>query len=508
MALVLFLVTFAVYVRTLAPSVTWMNEGADSGDLVTAIFTGGIPHPPGYPLYTTLATLWISIPLGGIAYRVNLLSAFAAAAAVVALYATLSAFLVAGQRWMSTVAAATALFFGFSPLFWSQATLAGVYALNALLVIVTLGGVIAWSRALDAGETRPRFWEWFVAISLGLGLAHHLTILFLIPASLFLLGGRVRWRVLLQTLSVAILIAVGIDLILFLRAWGNPPIAWGDPRSLESWLWLISGQAYRGYIFGLPLGEYPGRLAVWARMLLEQYGIIGVALGLWGAFLLMQGSRRMGGMVLVLFGLYSLFAIGYNSRNSDAYLIPAYFAFSFWIAVALFEIVTALDRWLGRSVSIQSLRTPLLVFALFLLPLANLIGNYAARDLSQDTEAVDYAKRVFQQIPDNAIVIAEGDKHIFALWYYRYVERPSSRVGIVAQGLTVYPWYREQLKRQFSDWNWPESSISDPSGFLKRLTVLNLGQRSIFWTDPATDFRNVIQFRPVGQLFEVLSVAP
>ena len=36
----------------------------------------GVAHPPGYPLFTILAKLFIYIPVGSTAYRVNLLSCF------------------------------------------------------------------------------------------------------------------------------------------------------------------------------------------------------------------------------------------------------------------------------------------------------------------------------------------------------------------------------------------------------------------------------------------------
>jgi hypothetical protein len=41
------ILAFAVYLRTLAPTIT----GEDSGELVTAAWTLGVPHAPGFPLY-------------------------------------------------------------------------------------------------------------------------------------------------------------------------------------------------------------------------------------------------------------------------------------------------------------------------------------------------------------------------------------------------------------------------------------------------------------------------
>ena len=71
-----------IYLATLAPGLTFEHYGTDGGDLITAARTLGVPHPTGYPTYTLLAWLFSHLPVGIIAYRVNLLSAISAAGAV------------------------------------------------------------------------------------------------------------------------------------------------------------------------------------------------------------------------------------------------------------------------------------------------------------------------------------------------------------------------------------------------------------------------------------------
>ncbi|KAI2571360.1 transmembrane protein 260, partial [Homo sapiens] len=45
-----------------------------NGELITAAHELGVAHPPGYPLFTLVAKLAITLfPFGSIAYRVNLL---------------------------------------------------------------------------------------------------------------------------------------------------------------------------------------------------------------------------------------------------------------------------------------------------------------------------------------------------------------------------------------------------------------------------------------------------
>ena len=62
------LLALAVYLKTLAVTVT----GEDSGELVAAAATLGIPHPTGYPLWCLLGYAFTKvIPIGDAAFRVT-----------------------------------------------------------------------------------------------------------------------------------------------------------------------------------------------------------------------------------------------------------------------------------------------------------------------------------------------------------------------------------------------------------------------------------------------------
>ncbi len=78
---------FAFYVLSLAPGLTWAHQGADGAELLTAAIVNGVPHPPGYPLYTLLLQGWLALlgmaaPASDLAWRGNLLSALSGAASV------------------------------------------------------------------------------------------------------------------------------------------------------------------------------------------------------------------------------------------------------------------------------------------------------------------------------------------------------------------------------------------------------------------------------------------
>ena len=75
-------ITFGVvmtfYLLTLAPELTL----EDSGELVTGAFYAGIPHPPGYPVWSIYSWIWTTLlPIGNMAWRVSVGQAFLGAVA-------------------------------------------------------------------------------------------------------------------------------------------------------------------------------------------------------------------------------------------------------------------------------------------------------------------------------------------------------------------------------------------------------------------------------------------
>ena len=140
-----------MYVATLAPGLTFLHGGPDGGDLIAAAHTLGVPHPSGYPTYTLLAWLASHLPVGSIAYRVNLLSAVCAglAAGLVCLSAQI---LLAHSPHRMALSAATGLTLAFSSLLWSQAVIAEVYALLTLFAALLLWLVLSWRQ--DGSDVR------------------------------------------------------------------------------------------------------------------------------------------------------------------------------------------------------------------------------------------------------------------------------------------------------------------------------------------------------------------
>jgi hypothetical protein len=503
LALLLFTVCFTLYYATLAPTITWEHDGVDSGELITAANTLGIAHPPGYPLYVLLGKLFTLLPVGDIAYRVNLMSAFFAAASVTLVYLTALLLHPQNTNTVSSViiAATSALLFAFSQTFWSQAIIAEVYSLNAFLVALMVYLVTIFQYT---GKNKLL---WIVFLTLGLSLGNHLSAFLFLPGMLFLVlrKGRPTPK---SCLGMAGFFLLGLSIYLYLpvRAAQSPPINWGNPHTWSAFWWTVSGTIYSGYVFALPLVYLPGRIASWMNMAAQQFTWPGLALGLVGIWDLWEYERDYLIFSLTSFGALVVYALTYDTTDSYVYLIPSYLLFTLWIARgSSFLFTKMLHPWLTKRWGLASSRPHLLSLvslSLLLLPMFLVHQNYPVLDLSEDRTAYDYAAQVFADIPSEALIIADTDAHIFSLWHFRYVVAPESEAVVLAKGLIHYAWYRENLSLHHPQVIMPQNG-EDPHAQLFALIDANLPYRPIYLTDPDHEILTRYGHTKVGTLYKL-----
>ncbi|MCB0349632.1 MAG: DUF2723 domain-containing protein, partial [Bdellovibrionales bacterium] len=128
-----FLIPFFIYFFTAPHSVTF----EDSGLFILASYYWGIPHPPGYPLYTMLSHFFTWLPFGEVAFRVSLFSVVCGALGSVFCYLIYKRL---SER--PILALLAALVVAFSATMWSQMIVAEVYPLNYFLCLMFLYGCL------------------------------------------------------------------------------------------------------------------------------------------------------------------------------------------------------------------------------------------------------------------------------------------------------------------------------------------------------------------------------
>jgi len=480
--LILLCVVFAVYRITLAPDLTWAHGGADGGDLITAAYRLGIPHPTGYPLYVLLGHLFTHSPAGNIAFRLHLMSAISAAVAVVFFlgWARAEAFAAgAGSvSWADVAALSAALLLAFSPLFWSQAIIAEVYALNALFTAALLYLLWQW-EASGRRSLLP-----LLSFLYGLGLGNHLTLLLLLPGMLYLIWSSPQRLAITRHVALAtagaFLAGLCVYLYLPVRAAADPWPNWGDPTTLRRFLWVTSGAIYRHYLFGVPLAAWPLRLTAWARHLLAQFGPCGVILGAIGLAVGMRGRRRVAIATLLTFGLYTVYALGYNTPDAWVNLIPAHIIWAFWVASGVWRL---LDRAGLTAASKRGLVRAAAIALLGLLPLWSFLQNLPRLDLHADREARDYLESAAQLLPRDTVIITGSDGHTFALWYLQEVEHRRGDLLVLDRDLVRYDWYRAQIATRAGEALIPPGEIGTADWWREVVATLS-AQRPVALADP------------------------
>ena len=452
-ALLVFVAAFTLYASTLAPTITWAHNGTDGGDLITAAATWGVPHPPGYPTYVTLGYLFSKIPIGSVAYRLNLMSALftAMAAALTTLTICRITTTRAPRFAREGIGILAGLTFAASPMTWGQATIAEVHGLNALCVAL-ISFLIA-PIVFRSEKTSSQYMA-FTTFLWGLSAGNLLTIAALAPlmivawrrtifvpqpASLFL---KVRSAALP---IIAFLLGLSVYLLIPLRAAAQAPINWGNAVTLDNFWRQVSAQLYHGYVFALPLGEYPHRLIAFGQLIVAQFGWIGVLLGAIGVLRALNSPNKSWRWLTLPIALYAIFAFTYNTIDADLYLIPIWM-FSAW---AIARGVLSIHDWLSHHTARFTLYSSVVTAGIvFIIPLNIIITNFAFMDLSHDSSASDFAQQMWSHLPPNAILLTSSDAQTFALWYYRAIDKQRPDVSVVDTRMSEADWYNQMVISQ------------------------------------------------------------
>lgn len=428
--------TLAVcYAITLAPGLTWANGSADGGDLITAAATEGVAHPSGYPLYLLLARAFQLLPFGTLAFRTNLLSAICAILMALTLQTWLRCQFTPG------VAFAGALAFGLAPVIWSKAVVTEVYALQSLLLVLFLWTM--FDKTVPGGE-------WTRGLLFGLAAANHLTTLLFFPLLLLRTTPEPRLADPPTLVRRGLACALGLSLYLTLplRAATNPPVNWGNPVNLDGFWWLVSGRLYADYSFAITPADALLRLQGVGGLFLEQFTIVGVLLGVYGLFTSLP--RRLLLATLWVFLCSAGFAVFYGSYDSKIYLLPCYLVFTIWLAYGLQDILHVAPQKLGRSL------IPLIVFGL----LIRIPFTHPSVDASHNPQAENFGTQFAAQTPPHAILFANSDEPVFALWYFHYALSQRPDVAVIAEELLPYDWYIETLSYTYPTLKIPPNSTS------------------------------------------------
>jgi hypothetical protein len=449
-----------LYTRTMARSIAV----GDAGELALAGSVVGIPHPPGYPLYTLLARLAFLVPLEPVALRFNL---FSVACALGALFVHLRLGAALGLSLVSRIAA-TALLAG-SYTFWSQAAIAEVYALHMLFVN---GVLLLATLALREGRESAAYPRHLLLLAylIGTAAAHHPS------AALLAIVGVVVWvatrgwdartgAALAGLAPLAAALPFTIFLVLPLRSRLDPAIDWGNPETLAE---AIAHAARSGYgdlrHFARPLALFGGQIAAVARYLADDFSLpLACAAPAGLLFLFLRGPlytrlplaffviSATGTILLVNFPLTDLAL--YDNR---VFFLPAVSLGAIGCG-ACFEVIRSAlgraapaaelsSRWSddsaasarpGAAARFARIAVPAIVLTLAIVPALRRIPRL---DRREHTAAEDLGRALLIAIDPGATLLASEGQAVHSLAYvsgvlgYRADVRVVDRLGVLGGG--------------------------------------------------------------------------
>jgi tetratricopeptide (TPR) repeat protein len=482
-----FLVALLLYSWTLAPTVTL----TDSGELIVVARGLGIAHPPGVPLWVILAHLTSLVPFGNVAQRINFSSAlFAAlACATVTLVVTeliITASYLAGAKrrksgtkkkeelgvtplMVAAPALGGGLLMAFSRTLWSYATIAEVYALNALLIVIIFFLMLRWRRCIvedrmhistasNADQaTRHDVFLYSAALIFGLALGvHHVTVALTLPAIaviVFRTQGVSFFtsRRLVYAALISICALVAVYAYLPLAASRSPVINWGHPRSLQEIWWHLTGRQYQVYFSFKPeiLGE---QFAEFCRMALREFGSPWVPLSVVLAFAgfadAFKRDRTIFWFLLTIVVADLAYALSYEiAEDKDAYYLPTFIS----IAIATcFGI-----RWLVQKAVSKSLPgvgvKPSLAVAIAVLVVCTiaLTANWPFNNRRKYFIAHDYVDNLLNAIAPNGLLLTLDWQVVSPMFYAQEIEQVRLDVKVVDINLLRRSWYFDYLKHAY-----------------------------------------------------------
>ena len=433
---------------TLAPTVYI----GDSAEFITASYTLGVAHPPGFPLYTILGKVFSLIPLNSIAWRINLMSAFFGALTVSLVYLIIHKLT---KKYL--VAAAASLTLGFSQLFWSQSLFAEVYTLNSFFAVLLFLILLIWS---ENKKIKNLYWFSFL---FGLSITNHTMMILLAPAFalyIILVDSQILKNIkLIIKMFLFFLLGLLVYLYLPMRSAQKAEFLWSEINSLTSfWSHVTRSQYGDVEIFG----DILAKLNLGKEFLVElvrQFLWPAIVAALTGLIVLFKKSYKLAVFTFAVFIFNSLAIIFLRSIGMETnihevykvYYLPALMVVVIWLGIFISWIIDLVKV----KIKFHKVFEVIIIILFFSSAVYLLTVNFERNDLSNFWLTYNYAKDTLDSMEENAVLfyIYDGtttsDTEIFNLVYLKMVENYRSDIAIISEHNFFYKDFNLEFPLSF-----------------------------------------------------------
>jgi tetratricopeptide (TPR) repeat protein len=469
--ILLFTTTFIVYSFTACRT----NPGfADSDEIITISHLLGVAHPPGYPLQIVITKLFTLLPIpGSIAFKANLTSAFLHSLTTTVLYLIFSKLLIILDKkslnsslLKYAIPITGSLLLAFSGPFWLYASVAEVFALNNLLITLTIYSALTWfqistqnlQKSFSKNEIK---WLLLTAFLAGLGLSHVQTFVLLFPGLIiflfhtlykYKLFSRYHFPIFPLIILTIILSFILPNLLLFWLNSRQVRVSWFFQNNLSQWFKLITRQDYTGY--NLEAGQnyapyinsinifqnFPG-LIFYLKSLFQYFTPISPLLAILGFIYLYKNQKNLFVFILSLLlttGFILPIFIGLPQTIQPDYqtllgiiirqYTPSFTIFAIIQGIGLISLINYLKKISQNKYHSITTTSILLILVLF-----SIISNFKLANQRNNNYAQNYSREVLESVKPNSIIICFFDFSCMSLIHAQQVEGLRKDVIILSQ---------------------------------------------------------------------------
>ncbi len=432
---------FLIYFITKPPSILWI----DSGTMIAASATLGIPNPPGFPFYMMLSHIFGLIPLGNWLTRLELFSIIFSIALLFLVYRIILAVI---KNHLSALFGTIALAFSYE--YWSQSqnTEAFIFtyffvALFAYLIIRTL--------SMSSQATFKTFI--LIAFLYGLAIGANPTVLSLVPGLLYIMYLNRKFFNLKRLLILGFVFLITMILVysyLPIRASSFPFLNWGNPQNLQLFIGHLRGAGLNIYEPDAgSINGFTGSPVIFAQsvsnffvMLLFQFTPILLPFIALGMIFVFRTNKRLFFFLLSVPITNVIYAGIYYSGNQESWFILSWIFLSIFMALGFYSLVEP-----ARSHLVAYKVRPWKVVGLFSLSFLPFLLYFYPLNRSGHYYSSDYANNLYNHLEKNAIVLGTGDFFNSLSNYVHEADKVREDVTPVTVNMFyVNRWYRDNLR--------------------------------------------------------------
>lgn len=397
-----FLIPLVIYLLTLEPKLV----GGDTGWYANQIPEMTLMVPTGYPTFSMFLKLFTYVPIGDLAYRLNLFSAIFGALTTLFLFLAINKLLK--NEFISFI---SSMIFAFIVPFWSVANRLEFDTLNTFFIILLIFSAIVYS------ENKTRKFLYFFFFCLGLSLTNHPLTFFIVPAIalyVIIINPRIFKNV------KAIFISAGFFILpllsyfyLFIRSLQG----FGEVNTLLRLFYYVTGRGVTGEIHGGSFGDKDISLILkvikdYLNILYSTYGILLIIITVIGFIFLVRKYKKFGICTFLLIIFNFIVPPLYIGHANPNYLLGPMIVISFYIAFGLLSILNGtvflFDKSLRNKPVLKIDRflkyfliAIILLFFMF-LPLSLVLEHYNELDLSEPLPIYNFWDEAFGNMEKGA----------------------------------------------------------------------------------------------------------